>query len=398
MAENTDQDNSDAATAVAPPSTNPASWESRLEEARKIAFSRWEEARRLNRPTATANYDPKQQQQNIAYQREIKDSTHALASVVNQAAKAGAGSGELGIFICNLRRILGSSFMECREYEEAKQQYEKAMKDWESLILLLAKKIDLEARERVRLECRRGIAKALCRTADRAKPMDQTVRLDALKLLMENINHGEHKSLKIDIRYCDDFVKRLVDGTYPLRGGEEDSFEACEANVQNLRGVPDLLQTATTGARPVLAVLQLRVMARVLEILLLDLDDLETAKSTHEAMEAIGSGPDLARLADTNEEDMVKYRRYARGLLRRGERLWTAAEKRKEKREMWLTRKKPTPEAELDVVQVQSKVEQPQHFPGQPLDKYNQGVTLLRRSKDEGHPLIYARPHGQKDG
>ncbi len=322
MADNPTEADGDAAPANTKPAPEPASkWHKKVLDEYNHAFRRWSDAKkRLDEGGPTVG-DESQKQRRLAYNKEIEQAAQDLSIIVDAAAEAGSANGEssdgnLNALINHVRGHLGTRYLGCEKYEIAEEQFKEAVRGWEG-----TRSPAYEEVKKARLPpCRRGAAIAMSRGA-KTKLDPQKAQLEALKLIMENINADTH--IPKDVQICDNIVFYLVGGTYLPGGSDEDSYEACEAHIATLEEASVQLRSGTAKTEAVLAVLLFRVRMRILEILVDDLGNISRASNIYDTLGEFESPSFLEEIKDdgykTLAGNLLKDREAFRRVIRKRE-------------------------------------------------------------------------------
>ncbi|PHH69809.1 hypothetical protein CDD82_7503 [Ophiocordyceps australis] len=317
-------------------------WDRKVTSAFSLAQKEWKQAKQklqdavANKdPSQDANKDPSQDDQaakarRLAYHKQLEQTSLTLLAVLDAAQNTKDASVDSILFlrIIQIREHIASTYMTCEKYGEAKEQYLAAMRGWNKSKLLI-NMTNVKGGKPDRLAtCRRGIALATSRGA-RSSDEPQKARLQALKLVMQNINGDAHDSLGNDIKVCDDIIFHLVAATYPPPGSGEDSYQACQAHMETLRQATAELKISKDKPTAVVSVFALRVKVRELEILANDMGDLDRVKSLHGELKQSET-----RLSQDNSID-EKYRDIAKRLFSESDKIEAKAEIRRKTVQKW---------------------------------------------------------------
>ncbi|PHH69618.1 hypothetical protein CDD82_7636 [Ophiocordyceps australis] len=216
----------------------------------------------------------------LAYHKQLEQTTRTLLTVVDAAQNTKLGSVDSNLFrhITKIRNFIGNTYMMCEKYGEAKEQFRAAVQGYINIKKLPPTTTGSKA-DRLAFS-RRMMAVATIRSA-RSSDKTQKARLEALKLVMQNINGDSHKYLDDDINVCEGIIFHLVAATYPPPGSGEDSYQACQAHMETLRQATAELKISKDKPTAVVSVFALRVKVRELEILANDMGDLDRVKLLH---------------------------------------------------------------------------------------------------------------------
>ncbi|PHH59389.1 hypothetical protein CDD81_3328 [Ophiocordyceps australis] len=316
-------------------------WDHKVKSAFTLAQKQWKQARQNLQDVAANEDDPATKPRRLAYHKELEQASLTLLSVIDAAVEAKAASVDSVLFlrIIQIREHLASTYMTCEKYGEAKEQYRAAMRGWnKSKSLKHMPNVKGGKSDRL-AACRRGMALATSRDA-RSSGEPQKARLQALKLVMENINGDAHISVDNDIKVCDDIIFHLVAATYPPPGSGEDSYEACEAHMQTLSQATTELKTGTGKATAIVSVLALRVKVRELELVVNDMGDLDRAKSFYRELKE--SETHLSEDESVDEG----YRLLAKRLFSDSDKLEAKADVKRKAVQKWSRPPAPSPDAE----------------------------------------------------